>query len=118
MAPDDLPKFVYKIIPTAPPEPLPAEYPLSELDQNDGFIHLSTAEQVPSTCDLFFNDVADLWVLKLEFSKIEAASKWEGGFPHLYGNFGKEEVVSSHKFSRAGTQKWSEAMKGSSFLEN
>ena len=46
MALDDLPKYVYKIIPTAPPEPLPAEYPLSELDQNDGFVHLSTAEQV------------------------------------------------------------------------
>lgn len=46
MSSSDLPKFVYKIIPTAPPEPLPTEYPLSELDQTDGFVHMSTAEQV------------------------------------------------------------------------
>lgn len=46
MSSSALPKFVYKIIPTAPAEPLPAEYPLSELDQTDGFVHMSTAEQV------------------------------------------------------------------------
>lgn len=74
--------------------------------------------QVPNTCDLFFNHVADLWVLKLEFAKVQAATKWEGGFPHLYGNFGANEVVSSHNFVRKGSEKWSEAMKGSSWLEN
>jgi len=38
---------VYKIVPSAPPDPLPAEeYPLSELDRKDGFVHLSTAWQV------------------------------------------------------------------------
>lgn len=45
-APSTLPKYLYKIVPDAPPSPLPAEYPLSDLDRNDGFIHLSTAEQV------------------------------------------------------------------------
>lgn len=49
MATDSHPKYVYKIVPTAPPEPLPAEYPLSELDQTDGFVHMSTAEQVKHT---------------------------------------------------------------------
>ncbi|KAI1632990.1 hypothetical protein F4809DRAFT_625309, partial [Biscogniauxia mediterranea] len=44
--PDPLPTYVYKIVPEAPPCPLPAEYPLSELDQKDGFVHLSTATQV------------------------------------------------------------------------
>lgn len=52
MAPDDLPKFVYKIVPAAPPEPLPTEYPLSVLDETDGFVHLSTAEQVSSAAEL------------------------------------------------------------------
>ena len=46
MSPDPIPTYVYKIVPTAPPEPLPAEYPLSELDQTDGFVHLSTPVQV------------------------------------------------------------------------
>lgn len=55
MTTTDAPKFVYKIIPTAPSDPLPAEYPLSELDQTDGFVHMSTAEQV------FYRSKA-LWV--------------------------------------------------------
>jgi hypothetical protein len=46
MSPDPIPTYVYKIVPTAPPEPFPAENPLSELDQTDGFVHLSTAVQV------------------------------------------------------------------------
>ena len=40
------PRFVYKIVPTAPPEPIPEAYPLSDLDKKDGFIHLRTATQV------------------------------------------------------------------------
>lgn len=44
--PTPLPTYVYKIVPTAPPSPIPAQYPLSELDQKDGFVHLSIAKQV------------------------------------------------------------------------
>jgi hypothetical protein len=44
--PDPLPEFVYKITPTAPPDPIPEAYPLSDLDRQDGFVHLSTAKQV------------------------------------------------------------------------
>lgn len=44
--PFPLPEFVYKIITDPPPSPIPAEYPLSDLDAQDGFIHLSTAWQV------------------------------------------------------------------------
>lgn len=46
MAPEPLPTFVYKIVPSAPPTPIPSEYPLSELDQKDGFVHLSIGTQV------------------------------------------------------------------------
>lgn len=44
--PSPLPEFVYKITPEAPPSPIPDSYPLSELDQKDGFVHLSTSWQV------------------------------------------------------------------------
>lgn len=44
--PNPLPKYVYKIIPTAPPSPIPSPYPLSALDEKDGFVHLSTSWQV------------------------------------------------------------------------
>lgn len=46
MTSDASPKFVYKILPSAPPEPFPQKNPLSELDQKDGFIHMSIATQV------------------------------------------------------------------------
>ena len=50
-APSPLPTYVYKILPEAPPSPLPSPYPPSELDRKDGFIHLSSAEQVrPYPC--------------------------------------------------------------------
>ena len=45
-APAPLPQYLYKILPSAPPSPIPADYPLSDLDRNDGFIHFSTAAQV------------------------------------------------------------------------
>lgn len=47
--PSPLPEFVYKITTDPPPSPIPAEYPLSDLDAQDGFIHLSTAWQVNNT---------------------------------------------------------------------
>lgn len=46
MPAENPPKYIYKIAPEAPPEPLPAVYPLSSLDAADGFIHLSEASQV------------------------------------------------------------------------
>jgi uncharacterized protein (DUF952 family) len=47
-APNPLPKYIYKIVP-ADPQPLPEALPLSDLDRNDGFLHLSTAAQVQLT---------------------------------------------------------------------
>lgn len=48
-APNPLPKYIYKILPSPPQDPLPKEFPLSQLDANDGFVHLSTATQVLNT---------------------------------------------------------------------
>lgn len=61
-------------------------------------------------------------MLKLEYARVEPSIRWEGQegnqFPHLHGrNFGAGEVVSSHCFVRAGTQAWSDAVKGDSWLE-
>lgn len=136
---ESIPKSLYKIVPSTPPNPVPQQYPLSELDKNDGFVHLSTAEQVchgfneesiqhvcnssadatkvPKTADLFFKDIATLWVVKLRFADFEPSTKWEDGFPHLYGNFGKDNVSSIERFDRAENQVWSEAMKNSRWLE-
>lgn len=45
-APADPPRYVYKIVDTEPPFPIPDVFPPSELDKQDGFIHLSAPWQV------------------------------------------------------------------------
>ncbi|KAH8911693.1 hypothetical protein BR93DRAFT_921670 [Coniochaeta sp. PMI_546] len=122
-APNPLPRYVYKIIPTAPPSPIPSPYPLSLLDQKDGFVHLSTAAQIPITSDLFFTAVHQLWILKLRLSNFEASSvKWDevegtNGCPHLYGNFGAADVESVKEFRREADKTWTETLKGDEWLE-
>ncbi|KAJ6780989.1 hypothetical protein PWT90_08221 [Aphanocladium album] len=111
------PQFVYKILPQAPAEPLPAQLPLSEFDANDGFVHLSTAVQVPNTAGLFFSNDTKLWIVKLELSKLADPVKFEDGFPHLYGNFGARDVDSISRFERNDGQSWADSMSASSWLE-
>ncbi|KAF2179364.1 hypothetical protein K469DRAFT_596426 [Zopfia rhizophila CBS 207.26] len=102
-APSPLPTYLYKILPTAPPTPLPDCLPLSDLDRNDGFIHLSTSEQVPETADKFFSEFQTLWLLKIRYEVLERGTngdgkiKWEevgrGCFAHFYGgDLGKGNV--------------------------
>ncbi|KAI1380802.1 hypothetical protein F4677DRAFT_404666, partial [Hypoxylon crocopeplum] len=112
MAPSPLPDFVYKIVPSAPPAPIPSEYPPSELDQKDGFVHLSTGTQIPLTADLFFKEATTIWVIKIRFApKFHSATTWEiPGCPHLYGNFGAEDVESIKEFSRPNGKSWKELM--------
>ncbi|KAH7149439.1 hypothetical protein B0J13DRAFT_305741 [Dactylonectria estremocensis] len=111
------PTFVYKILPSAPPEPFPKVNPLSELDQKDGFVHLSTVTQVPATASLFFTEAPALWVVKLRFADFAESIKWEGGFPHLYDNFGVDVVDSVEKFVKPEGQTWAVIMKASTWLE-
>lgn len=106
-----LPKYVYKILPEAPPDPLPASLPLSALDAQDGFIHLSTAEQTPATADRFFSTSKKLWVLKIPLKQIESNVRWEesksGYFAHLYGAvLGRMEVEGTKAFTRGEDNKW------------
>ncbi|KAI1335415.1 hypothetical protein F5Y15DRAFT_419903 [Xylariaceae sp. FL0016] len=110
--PSPLPNYVYKIVPTAPPTPLPSEYPLSELDQKDGFVHLSTATQIPTTASLFFASSTSLHVLKIAFApKFHEKTNWDvPGCPHLYGNFGVEDVADVQEFTRKEDEGWEEAM--------
>ncbi|KAK0434230.1 hypothetical protein EV421DRAFT_1841255 [Armillaria borealis] len=86
-----IPRFVYKIVPSQPPTPLPHSLPLSALDAQDGFIHLSDASQVAKTADLFFADCEKVWLLQLdtEVVKVEGGYfVWAENLPgcvHLYG---------------------------------
>jgi uncharacterized protein (DUF952 family) len=83
--PDPLPTYVYKIH-LPPPASLST---LSEIDRRDGFVHLSTAAQVPSTAARFFAQHGRLRLQKIELARIAARVRWEaaghgGVFPHVY----------------------------------
>ena len=61
----------------------------SDLDQKDGFIHLSTAKQVEKTLQIHFASVSAVYLLGLK-TKLLKELKWETSrdkelFPHLYG---------------------------------
>ncbi|OTB09047.1 hypothetical protein M426DRAFT_316341 [Hypoxylon sp. CI-4A] len=116
MAPSPLPEYVYKIVPSAPPSPIPSQYPLSELDQKDGFVHLSTGTQIPITADLFFTEATKIWVIKLRFApKFHAATTWEvEGCPHLYGNFSSDDVQDVRELARLDGKTWKESLQSES----
>lgn len=68
------------------------------VDLNDGFIHLSTAEQVAETAARHFAAESDLVLVAIRADRLGAALKWEpsrGGalFPHLYRPLRIADVV-------------------------
>lgn len=73
----------------------------SPLDVQDGYIHLSTAEQAPETARLHFHGRADLVLLECETVALGANLRWEpsrGGqlFPHYYGGLPVSAVIDAH----------------------
>ncbi|KAJ6629123.1 hypothetical protein B0H10DRAFT_1987996 [Mycena sp. CBHHK59/15] len=112
--------YIYKLVPSSSPvpEPLPERLPLSELDTTSGFIHLSTALQVPGTLKRFFTEDDKVTVLKIKYTTVEKDIKWEasntkaeGEFPHLYngGHLGSGEIESVAIWHRNGGN-WDEAL--------
>jgi uncharacterized protein (DUF952 family) len=122
--PSPLPQYLYKILPTAPPSPLPSRLPLSDLDRTDGYIHLSTSNQVASTADKWFDSFSELWLLKIKYEVLAAGTdgdgavnkgeiKWEevgrGCFAHFYGgDMGSGNVEEVVKVQKSGT--WAESL--------
>jgi uncharacterized protein (DUF952 family) len=59
------------------------------VDLADGYVHLSSADQLQGTLDKHFAGRADLWIAAVDLEALGDAVKWEesrGGalFPHLY----------------------------------
>lgn len=68
------------------------------VDTADGFIHLSTAEQIGETVAKHFSGHSDLHVAAVDLVALGAAVKWEpsrGGalFPHIYGTLPMSAVI-------------------------
>ena len=59
-------------------------------DLRDGFIHLSTEEQVDGVIERFFSGKRPLYIAEFSVSEFLQGLKWEisdsgGVYPHLYG---------------------------------
>ena len=86
------PELVYKILRPSEREVLErfGRFAGSEDDERDGFVHLSTLEQLAGTVEKHFADEHELSILALDVAEMGDALRWEesrGGalFPHLYG---------------------------------
>ena len=70
----------------------------SPVDVEDGFLHFSTAEQLPETAAKHFPDDEGLMLAAVDTDKLGDDLKWEpsrGGalFPHLYRKLERTEVA-------------------------
>jgi uncharacterized protein (DUF952 family) len=90
------PSMVYKIAPRADWEGSPI-VPWSAHDTRDGFVHLSTKEQLRGTALEHFADMPHLVVLELDAERLRDL-RWEpsrGGalFPHAYADIPRSAVT-------------------------
>ena len=67
---------------------------ITNVDQNDGFVHLSTARQLNATLSIYFQDSSKVMLLEVCHNKVKKILKYEptnsgssrkGFFYHLYG---------------------------------
>ena len=85
--PDRSEKYAYKIGESFPST---GQLPVSELDRKDGFLHMSTAAQVPATVGRFFRHTNTIELLKVPIERLDGdgrlrweASRSHGVFPHV-----------------------------------
>lgn len=86
------PELIYKIATAAAyaPARLSGRFEGMPIDATDGYMHFSTAAQLPETLRLHFAGATDLVLLAVPVEQLGDKLVWEpsrGGqlFPHLYG---------------------------------
>jgi uncharacterized protein (DUF952 family) len=75
------------------------------VDLADGYVHLSSADQLQGTLDKHFAGRADLWIAAVDLEALGDAVKWEesrGGalFPHLYAPLPLSAVIAYSPLER------------------
>jgi len=82
--------LIFKIVPRAEWEAQSGDYHGSAHDRADGFLHFSTAAQLPETLRLYYAGQDDLMLVAVDTDALGAALKWERSesrgqdFPHLF----------------------------------
>ncbi len=94
---------LYKILPTAAWDARSELLPRSEIDEQDGFVHSSTREQLEETARLHFCDQTHLTLVVIDSDALGTDQlRWEtsrGGqsFPHIYGEVLLTTVVEARE---------------------
>ena len=107
---EDVNKQVYKILTTKEwTEAKSLGEIKTALDRRDGFIHLSTAQQLAGTLAFYFKDFDSLILLQINtqdfkeeivFEKAVPAGDRFGKFPHLYGTLKVEKIKNKWEIKR------------------
>lgn len=104
------PEFVYRLATAAEWRAAQGSgvVPEREIDAKDGYMHLSTREQVLETARLHFAGADDLLALEIPLApvaqdvKFELAPKRGEAFPHLYRTLRCEDVAAVISLERDG----------------
>ncbi len=104
------PEFVYRLVSAAEWRDAKQSgiVPKCDIDLKDGYMHLSTRQQVLETARLHFAGVDDLMALEIPFAgiaddvKFELAPKRGEAFPHLYRVLRYDDVAAVWPLLREG----------------
>ena len=103
----DLPAKAYKVLAAEQMAVLLAEgtFAGASIDLVDGYIHLSTAEQLAETVSKHFAGQSGLHIAAVELTQLGDAVRWEpsrGGqlFPHIYGPLPYSAVIAHGPLER------------------
>ncbi len=87
------------------------EYAADSLE-SQGFIHMSTREQIIPVANSFYKDSEDLVLLYIDSEKIKGNLRWEGrdeigeDFPHLYAPLPLDAVIRVEDFIKDDNGKY------------
>lgn len=106
------PSVAYKVLTAAQMSTLEhdASFAGAPVDLADGYIHLSTAEQLDETVDKHFAGQHDLHIAAVDLSALDDVVRWEvsrGGalFPHIYAPLPLSAVIAYGPLERDETGK-------------
>ena len=96
----DVPTVAYKVLTSEQMAALLAEgsFAGAPVDLADGFIHLSTAEQLAGTIAKHFAGQSKLFIATIDLATLAPAIRWEPSrgdqlFPHIYGTLPLSAVL-------------------------
>lgn len=98
-------ELIFKIVPRTEWEASSGDYHGSAHDRADGFLHFSTATQLPETLRRYYAGQDDLILVAADAQALGAVLKWEysssrgENFPHLYAPLSR------------GTMKWARPLR-------